>query len=117
MDQRFSSCLAKQERVKKIFTNCKTSTEIYEKIIGLGRALGHFPDAWKTSEHLVSGCQSQVYLHTELMDGKVRFAVGADALISAGLAALLLAVYNDEPPEAVLGCPPAFLEAWEFKLP
>lgn len=111
MDQRFSSCLEKQERVKKNFANCKTPSEIYEKIIELGRALGHFPEEWKTAENLVAGCQSQVYLNAELVDGQVRFTVGADALISAGLAALLLATYNNEPPEAVLRCPPAFLEA------
>ncbi len=111
MDQRFSSCLAKQERVKKNFANCKTPSEIYEKIIELGRTLGHFSDEWKTTENLVAGCQSQVYLHAELIAGRVRFSVAADALISAGLAALLLAAYNDEPPEAILGSPPAFLGA------
>ncbi len=110
-DEHFSSCLEKQERVKKSFASCKTPGEIYEKIIELGRMLGHFPEEWKTRENLVSGCQSQVYLHAEFIEGKIRFFVGADALISAGLAALLLAVYNDETPEAVLGCAPLFLES------
>lgn len=110
-NEQFSSCLIKQERIKKNFAACKATGEIYEKIIELGRLLAPFPEEWKTAEHLVSGCQSQVYLYSELVEGKVRFLVGADALISAGLAALLLAVYNDESPEAVLGCPPTFLES------
>lgn len=110
-DEQFSSCLEKQVRVKKSFADSKTPTSIYEKIIELGRHLDSFPEEWKTRENLVSGCQSQVYFFAELIEGKVRFYVGADALISAGLAALLLTVYNDEPPEAVLGCEPVFLEA------
>lgn len=107
----YEACLAKQEGVKTIFATCKTPTETYEKIIGLGRVMNLFPEEWKTAEHLVEGCQGRVYLRTEFVDGRLRFAIGAEALISTGLAALLIAVYNNEPPEVILGCPPAFLEA------
>ena len=55
------------------------------------------------------GCQSTTYLVSHLNDDKMSFYVWSEALISAGLAALLASVYNGESPEAVLKCPPDFL--------
>ena len=63
-----------------------------------------------TKEHVVRGCQSTMYLYTYLENGKVRYFAHSEALISAGLAALLLAVYDEEMPEVILQCPPLFLE-------
>ena len=111
MDHLFKSCLEKQERVKALFAPFSTPTEKYQRIIALGQKLPPFPLEELKPENLVSGCQSQVFLHTTLVNGRVQFRVHADALFSAGLAALLLAVYDGEPPEVVLGCPPAFLDA------
>lgn len=110
MSEKFISCMQKQSELKSLFASCKATEEKYQKIIELGRDLPSFPDEWKTEENLVFGCQSQVFLKTEFMDGKVFFHATSEALISAGLVALLLAVYNGEAPEAVIGCPPLFLE-------
>lgn len=106
----FQSCLTKQQRVKEIFVNCTTTQMKYEKIIELGRSLPPYPAAYKTVDRLVKGCQSQMFLFTSFSEGKILFQPYSEALISAGLAALLLAVYNDEPPEVILSCPPDFLE-------
>ena len=38
------------------------------------------------------------------------FHADSEALISKGLAALLIHIYNEEPPEVVLTCPPSALE-------
>lgn len=105
-----ASCLAKQQHVKQLFEGCKTSEQKYEKIIELGRQLPPYPIEFKTSTHLVKGCQSPMYMRAQLIDGKIHFQVCSEALISAGLAALLLLVYNNEPPEAILTSPPEFLE-------
>jgi cysteine desulfuration protein SufE len=106
----FESCLEKQDKIVELFSSCPTPQLKYEKIIELGRNLTPYPIEFKTAEHLVKGCQSQMYLHASLVDGKMHFQVYSEALISAGLAALLLAVYQNEPPESLLSCPPRFLE-------
>ena len=106
----FTSCIDRQQKLKLLFAGCTTPELKYEKIIALGRQLPPFPQELKLPGCLVKGCQSQMYLHSTLIDGRVRFQVFSEALISSGLAALLLAVYNDESPETVLGCPPLFLE-------
>ncbi len=96
--------------VKNLFTNCFTPENLYQKIIALGRELPPMDLIYKTSENIVKGCQSIVYLHTEMREDKLFFSAFSDALISAGLAALLLKAYNGETPETILQNPPTFLE-------
>lgn len=105
-----TSCLAKQARIKEAFTGCKSRDERYEKIISLGRALKPLSSDHKLPENLVQGCQSQMYLYAIMKDGLVHFEAESDALISNGLAALLLAVYSEEPAEVILRCAPDYLE-------
>ena|ERR1700722_2134434 len=109
-ESHFPSCEAKQQQVKLLFAECTTSAQKYEKIIELGRQLPLYPPELKTPERLVKGCQSTMYLHSEIIDGNIFFQAHSEALISAGLAALLLKVYHGEPPEAILRCHPQFLE-------
>ena len=105
------SCLAKQRNLKQMFALCKTSEEKYQKIINLGKSLPPFPEDLKLKEFLVPGCQSAMYLHASLSeDQKILFIVDSEALISKGLAALLISIYNEEPPEVLLTCPPSCLE-------
>jgi cysteine desulfuration protein SufE len=51
-----------------------------------------------------------MYLYAYLENGKMRFMAHSEALISAGLAALLILAFDQESPEVVLKCPPRFLE-------
>jgi cysteine desulfuration protein SufE len=105
-----NSCLVKQQAVIKFFDGCTAFEQKYAKIIEMGRQLAPYPIEYRTSERLVKGCQSTMYLHAQLINGKVHFLAFSEALISAGLAALLIAVYHDELPEAILSHPPRFLE-------
>lgn len=106
----FDSCLKKQEAVRLLFADCPNDEAKYERIIALGRKLPKLNPAFKIPPNLVKGCQSQMYLHTAEGNGHVIFEAESDALISAGLAALLIMVYSDETAETILKCPPAFLE-------
>src|SRR3990167_5556407 len=64
----------------------------YQELIKMGRNLPPFPKELKTEAQIVQGCQSTLYLHTFFEKGKCFFQADADALISKGLAALLIAV-------------------------
>ena len=82
----------------------------------LGKTLLPLDPSLKTPDRLVPGCQSQMYLYSELKEnGYLFFLADSDALISKGLAALLLAVYNNEAPEVIIQCPPTYLE--ELQIP
>jgi cysteine desulfuration protein SufE len=103
-------CLRKQESVKALFAPLKSEEEKYVKIIDLGHKNPPLDARFKTPENIVTGCQSQMYLYSYMKDGKVYFEADSDALISAGLAALLIMVYSGESPETILTCPPQYIE-------
>ncbi|MDF2549745.1 MAG: putative sufE-like protein, partial [Chlamydiales bacterium] len=80
-----------------------------EKIIALGRETPKLALDYQTEENLVRGCQSVMHLYSTLSEGKMHFEASSDALISFGLAVLLIKVYSGETPETVLKCPPTYL--------
>jgi cysteine desulfuration protein SufE len=73
----------------------------YRLLIDLGRGLPAMPDAFKTDATRVRGCASQVWLHPQLVDGRLRFAADSDAAIVKGLIALVLLLADDRPPVAI----------------
>ena len=67
----------------------------YRFIIDLGKELPGLPDADKTDDHLIRGCQSQVWLTYESTDEQLRFTMDSDAHIVRGLiAVVLIAIQN-----------------------
>lgn len=97
-------------QIKAEFSGLEKSEDIYHKIIQWGKKLPPFDPSWKTEENEVKGCQSLMYLHVENKEGKLFFSAYSEALISAGLAALLIAFYNGKAPEDILKNPPTFLD-------
>lgn len=75
-----------------------------------GKQLPSFQAEWKVEKNLVPGCQSVMYLHAAFKEGKIYFAAASDALISAGLAAIMIEAYSGLEPEAILKTPPTFLD-------
>lgn len=109
------SFLEKEQSIKALFANCTTSEERYDTLIQLGKEQKALPPDQRTAENLVPGCQSKVYLHAALKQGKVFFEAESDALITAGLVALLIRVYSGETPETILKIAPTFLD--ELQIP
>lgn len=76
--------------------------ERYKYIIDLGKQLPAMSEDLKTQERLISGCQSQVWIETYSLDGKLYFDMGSDAFIVSGLLAVVLAAYNGKTASEVL---------------
>ena len=106
----FESCLEKQRLIVQQFQSCATADARYEKLITLGQSLPKLSAASKASSKLVNGCQSQMFLNSYLDHNKLVFETESDALISAGLAYLLVSVYSHERADAILKCPPDHLK-------
>ena len=67
----------------------------YRFIIDLGKELPGLPDVDKTEDHLIRGCQSQVWLTYESTDEQLAFNMDSDAHIVRGLiAVVLIAIQN-----------------------
>lgn len=73
----------------------------YEYIIDLGKKLQLIDSTFKDEQHLIPGCQSQVWLHAEMEDGRVKFTADSDAVITKGIIALLLRVLSGQKPEEI----------------
>lgn len=100
----------KQERIIREFNALGDWPERYKYIIKLGQKLDSLDDEYKTDENLVRGCQSQVWLHTELDDDKVIFKADSDAAITKGLVALMVRFYSNETPDDILSNNPDFIK-------
>ena len=75
----------------------------YEYLIELGDDIPELDDANKTDENYVHGCQSDVWIRAEYDDEEsvLRFQGDSNAKITKGLAALVIRVIDEQPPEAV----------------
>lgn len=81
----------------------------YEYLIDLGKQLPEFPGEWKNEENRIHGCQSQVWIRSELRDGRLHFDGTSDAAIVSGLIAVLFRVFNDRDPGELVAARPDFL--------
>lgn len=82
----------------------------YEHIIDLGKSLPMIDEQYKTDETLIKGCQSRVWMHSELKEGKIVFTADSDAIITKGMVALMIRVLSNHTPEEILNAQLNFVE-------
>lgn len=82
----------------------------YQYIIDLGKSLAPMDEKLKTEDRLIKGCQSRVWLHSELKDGKIIFHADSDAIITKGVVALLVRVLSDHAPKEIVEAPLDFID-------
>jgi len=91
-----------QEEIIDEFSFFEDWMERYEYIIELGKSLPMIEDEYKTDSNLISGCQSKVWLHSEIEGDKIKFTADSDAILTKGIVALLLRVFNNQKPKDIL---------------
>lgn len=106
----FPTCVSKQEKLIESFQDCKDAEAKYKKIMEMGRPYSKAKPNLIKNELLVPGCQSQMFLSIQIKEGLLSIDAYCEALISAGLAALMIHIYDSEPPQNALACPPYFIE-------
>ena len=90
-------------------------TERYEYVISLGKRLAPLPESARTADHLIKGCQSQVWLDAACDDGRVRYFADSDSLITKGMIALFVHVLDGQTPDAILQADMSFIERTGLK--
>lgn len=70
----------------------------YAYLIEIGSGLEGMDEAHKTEENLIRGCQSRVWLHAEMKKGILYFTADSDAIITKGIAGLLIRVFSAQTP-------------------
>ena len=82
----------------------------YEHLIDLGKSMPLIKDVYKTEDKLIKGCQSSVWMHSELKDGNVFFTADSDAIITKGMVALMIRVLSGHTPEEIMHSKLNFIE-------
>jgi cysteine desulfuration protein SufE len=73
------------------------------------------PESSKSAEHLIKGCQSQVWLDAAFEDGKVRYLADSDSVITKGMIALFVRVLDGETPDAILTADLSYIDKTGLK--
>lgn len=87
----------------------------YQYLIDMGKALPPMAEELKTDDRIIKGCQSRVWLQSELKDGKVVFTADSDAIITRGMVALMVRVLSDHTPDEILSTELGFVDAIGLK--
>ena len=74
----------------------------YEYMIELGKSIELIDTSKKIDSNLIKGCQSKLWLHAELKNNKLTFKADSEAIITKGIAAVLLRVFSNQTPEDIL---------------
>jgi len=84
----------------------------YEYLIEMGDDIPLLEDEHKTDEYYIHGCQSDVWIRAEYDDENdvLHFRGDSNAKITKGLAALIIRVADEQPPEAVANADFEFLD-------
>jgi cysteine desulfuration protein SufE len=86
-------------------------SERYQYLIDLGRKLPEFPEAGKTEEHRLHGCQSMVWILPSGDADRLDFRAVSDSAIVSGLIYLALRVYSGRSAREIVDTDPDYIAA------
>lgn len=82
----------------------------YNYLIEMGKELPLIDPALRNDNYLIRGCQSRVWINADLKDGKIFYTADSDAIITKGLAALMIRVFTGHTPEEIINADLSFIE-------
>ncbi len=83
----------------------------YAYLIDLGKSLPLIDAKYKDEDHLIRGCQSQVWLAARLNDqGRIEFTADSDAIITKGIISLLVRVLSGQTPQDIAQADLSFID-------
>ncbi|MFZ4549258.1 MAG: SufE family protein [Bacteroidales bacterium] len=87
----------------------------YNYLIEMGRSVPLIDENKKTDSNLITGCQSRVWLSSEYKDGTIYFTADSDAVITKGIAYLLIRVFSGHTPTEIVEAETTFLDLLGLK--
>ena len=99
-----------QNEIIEDFSLFDNQEDKYNYIIELGKSLNTLQEEYKTEDNRIKGCQSNVWMHSTLENGKVFFKGDSDSMIVKGLVSLLIKVLSNQNPEDIANSDLFFLE-------
>jgi len=99
-----------QENLIEDFSFFEDWTQKYEYMIELSKTLDKMEESLKNDKNLIKGCQSKVWLNAEFNDGKINFQADSEAIITKGIIAILLMIFNNKTPGEIIKSDVSFIE-------
>ncbi len=100
-----------QDEIIEEFDGLTDWMDRYAYIIELGNTLPEYPEAEKTPQNLIEGCQSRVWISAQRDSAdRIKFEADSDALIVKGIVALLMRVFNERTPDEILNTDLYFID-------
>lgn len=100
-----------QEEIIEEFSMFDDWLDKYDYIISLSESLPAIDPAKRTDKYLIEGCQSRVWVSSELKEGKMVYTADSDAIITKGIIALLIRVMDGRSPEEAAKIDLYFIDA------
>ena len=91
-----------QDSIVEDFSMLDDWMDRYSMLIEMGKECPMIDTQYRNDEHLINGCQSRVWLHAEMKDGKIYFTADSDAVITKGIIYLLIKVFSGQTPSDIL---------------
>lgn len=110
-----SSILERQDAVRSKFASFTDPDDKWKFILDLAKAHKGMDASLKAEKFIIQGCASTMYLVPSYNQGTLHFEMEVEGgttnpLISRGLGALALSIYNDLPPSEILSMDPVFFQ-------
>ncbi|WP_375253584.1 MULTISPECIES: SufE family protein [Dokdonia] len=99
-----------QDEIVDEFSMFEDWMQRYEYMIDLGKSLPLIDEAFKTEDYIIKGCQSKVWVHATMEDGKVTFTADSDAIITKGIIAILIRAFSNQAPQDIIEADTAFID-------
>ena len=99
-----------QQNLIEDFSFFEDWTQRYEYMIELSKGLEKMDEQMKNDKNIIKGCQSKVWLHAELNEGKIKFLADSEAIITRGIIAILLTIFNNRTPQEIIESDTNFIE-------
>src|SRR5687767_10994691 len=115
MKAQVSDISREQDKVIEDFSQFTDWSDKYEYLIDLGKGLPAMDPAYKTDLFAVKGCQSKVWVHAEVRDGRIYLQADSDAIITKGIIALPNRVLSGQKVEDVASVDLYFIDAIGLK--
>jgi cysteine desulfuration protein SufE len=100
----------KQQEIIEEFSLFEDWMQRYEYMIDLGKSLPLISEEHKTEDNIIKGCQSKVWVHAGLEDDRLVFTADSDAIITKGIIAILIRVFSNQPPKAIIEANSDFID-------
>ena len=104
-----------QEEIIEEFAMFDDWMQKYDYLIELSKDIPLISEEYRLNENLIKGCQSKVWLHARQIDGKVIYTADSDAIITKGIAALLIRVLSEQKAKDILENEMYFIDAIGLK--